>query len=499
MATYKKNPPEANVLMESMRAMGYSFESAIADVLDNSLTAHSRNIQLVFPVDPQDCYVAICDDGKGMTNSELYNAMKYGCNINEGNRSEYDLGRFGLGLKSASLSQCKNLTVASKCNGIISAYVWDIDFVKSQMDWIIQELDEEEISNIREVDRLNELESGTVVLWQKFDVIEKSTGDVFTTLDSYKERTAEYLSLIFHRFINSEKQKRVTIKINNFIIVGLDPFLEKHKKTNPRKEIGIPIEDSNGIERYIIVSPYVLPFQKDMDKDDYKKIGGVQNYRTKQGYYIYRNERLIVWGTWFGLPKNELTKNARIKVDIPNTLDDIWGIDIKKQKATIPKIIRAQLKRAVDEAMDIAINSQVYRGRIQNVNEDLDYVWDRIKVRNEKYICKINRTSRIFDFLKDADINDDILNRFEMILEELENTLPYQQIYIDMSGNKIADETETDRLSDVCDKARFLIKMSFKMGNLDLNNIIDKIFISEPFCKYSQLKEKLQGEYKSGN
>ena len=499
MATYKRNPPEANVLMESMRSMGYSFESAIADVLDNSLTAHSKNIQLVFPFEPQDCYIAICDDGQGMSNSELYNAMKYGCNVNEGNRNGNDLGRFGLGLKSASLSQCKNLTVASKCNGIISAYVWDIDFVNYKMDWIIKELDSEEIHNIREINRLDELKSGTVVLWQNFDVIEKSTGDVFTTLDSYKKCTAEYLSLIFHRFLNSAKEKQVTIKVNNFTIEGLDPFLEKHKKTNHRKEIQIPIEDSNGIERYIIVSPYVLPFQKDMTKDDFKRIGGVDNYRTKQGYYIYRNERLIIWGTWFGLPKNELTKNARIKVDIPNNLDDIWGIDIKKQNAVIPKRIRVQLKRAVDEAMDIAVKSQVYRGRIHNINEHLDYVWDREEGRNGKYTCKINRTSRIFDFLKNIDIGDDVLSRFEMILEELENTLPYQQIYIDMSGNKVDDEIGTDRLKDVCDKAQFLIEMNVKMGNMDFNNIIEKIFISEPFCKYPQLKEKLQEEYKNGN
>ena len=188
MATYKKNPPEASILMESMRAMGYTFEAAIADVLDNSLSAQSRNIQLVFPTEPQDCYIAICDDGQGMSNSQLYDAMKYGCNVNEGNRTEYDLGRFGLGLKAASLSQCKNLTVASKCKGSLSAYVWDIDFVKLKKDWIIKELNSEEIRNIREINRLDELESGTVVLWQNFDVIEKSTGNVFTTLDRYKDR-----------------------------------------------------------------------------------------------------------------------------------------------------------------------------------------------------------------------------------------------------------------------------------------------------------------------
>lgn len=121
----------------------------------------------------------------------------------------------------------------------------------------------------------------------------------------------------------------MSIMVNNYKLTGLDPFLENHRKTNVRRKIEIPIKDSDGKEQIVSVQPFVLPFQKDLSAEDKRLSGGIENYRAKQGFYIYRNKRLIIWGTWFGRHRDELTKYARIKVDIPNSLDDIWGIDIK--------------------------------------------------------------------------------------------------------------------------------------------------------------------------
>lgn len=104
MENLRENRPTADILMTSMRAMGYSFESAISDIVDNSVSASARNIWLRFPVDPSDCYIAICDDGYGMNKEELFDAMKYGSEQKRGHRAADDLGRFGLGLKAASLS-----------------------------------------------------------------------------------------------------------------------------------------------------------------------------------------------------------------------------------------------------------------------------------------------------------------------------------------------------------------------------------------------------------
>ena len=132
MAIQKINEPVANVLMNSMRSMGYTFEAAIADIVDNSISAKAERIDIKFPVDPGHIYVAICDDGSGMDSDELFDAMKYGSEKKKNGRSTDDLGRYGLGLKSASLSQCRKLTVISKKDGRYSAYSWDLDVIEKE-------------------------------------------------------------------------------------------------------------------------------------------------------------------------------------------------------------------------------------------------------------------------------------------------------------------------------------------------------------------------------
>ena len=211
--------------------------------------------------------------------------MRYGSSNSVNERAENDLGRFGLGLKAASFSQCRKLTVISKKDNSISAFSWDLDYIESNRDagWAVAEYSGDEISKLRHLSWLENVNHGTVVIWENFDFIEKSTGNVFQELSRYSEITCNYISLIFHRFLN-RVENRISIRVNNFEVLGLDPFLTEHKKTNPRRRMKIPVTDTNGNERYVTVQPYVLPFQKDMTKEDIKKIGGIENYRTSQGF-----------------------------------------------------------------------------------------------------------------------------------------------------------------------------------------------------------------------
>lgn len=495
MAEFKRNEPTAEVLMTSMRAMGYTFEAAIADIIDNSISAGSSEIHIEFPIDPQDCFVAICDNGIGMDNNELFDAMKYGSQYKKHKRDSNDLGRFGLGLKAASLSQCRKLTVISKKNGKMSSFCWDLDNIEDKCGWSIIEYNSEEIEKLKFVDQLKERVSGTVVIWEEFDFLKKSTCGVYSELSKYKDTVTNYLELIFHRYLNKPQPDNITITLNNYKLEGLDPFLEKHKKTNRRREINIAIKDTEGNDQKIIVQPYILPFQKDLSLKDKKMSGGIEEYRTKQGFYIYRNERLIIWGTWFGKKRGELTKHARIRVDIPNTLDDIWGIDIKKQSATIPSIIKHQLTKAVDEAMNIAIKIQTHRGRIENVDDNIDYIWDRIKTPHEdQFFYQINRKSNIFNLIKN-NVDDATWNIFEMVLEEIENSVPYQQIYIDKSQNKVYDTIDEDRIAVIEDKARMLVKISMNCSEFSFEEAINRLFNSEPFVKYPEIRERLLEDY----
>lgn len=203
MAQYAENKPTADVLMSSMRSMGYTFEAAIADIVDNSISADAKYVQIYFPVDPTDLFVAICDNGYGMNRNELFDAMKYGSSLKRGKRQENDLGRFGLGLKSASLSQCRKLTVVSKKDNDVSAFTWDLDTVEEKRDWIMLERTTDEIQSLRFIDFLNERETGTIVIWEDFDIIRESSGNEYAELMEHQSEVSNYLSLIFHRYLKT--------------------------------------------------------------------------------------------------------------------------------------------------------------------------------------------------------------------------------------------------------------------------------------------------------
>lgn len=250
--------------------------------------------------------------------------------------------------------------------------------------------------------------------------------------------------------------------------------------------------DSSGIERQIWVQPFVLPFQKDLSESDIEKLGGIDDLRTKQGYYVYRNNRLIIYGTWFGLPRNELTKNARIRVDIPNTLDDIWKLDVKKQSAVIPKAIQNQLNRKVREAMDISVRQQTHRGRKNNIDDKIDYLWNRIEGRDSHFFYEINRESKLFKFVEEQ-IPEEAKSYVDMLLEELERNVPIQQMYIDQANNSIIPKEAEDRENDILQEA--IMMVNFAKVFKEPREIIDTLMTSEPFCNFEGLRDKLYKHY----
>lgn len=495
---YEKNIPAADTLMKSMRSMGYSFESAIADIIDNSISAKAQNIHILFPIDPlKDIALGIWDDGSGMDANELFEAMRYGSSSAEAERESSDLGRFGLGLKSASLSQCRILTVVSKKNDLISAYSWDFNYIMASREWYVRKLSQSEIKDLPYSHSLREMEHGTLVLWQDFDVISKSCdGQIFDSLMQLKNSVDEYIGLIFHRYISSSNLKeKITIYINNHKVRALDPFLESHPKITTKKERTIAVTDSTGIERLIKVKLYVLPFISDLTEKDKKLIGGVENLKTKQGFYIYRNKRLIIWGTWFNMkPKGELTKNARVRVDIPNTLDDIWSIDIKKQTATIPKRIQNQLKNIVIQALDISVTKQTHRGRKESVDDSRDYIWDRMKTRGDNFYYVINRDNKLFQFVRNRMSEEDFIY-LDILINEIEQNLPTHQLYIDKANDCVVIEEPDHRADSLFQIGVTMIDAKRALGSMPIEEIISHLMTSEPFCNYSELKERFINNY----
>ena len=497
MAKDKQNIPQADTLMGSMRSMGYSFEAAVADVIDNSISANCSIVKVFFPIDTtSELAVGILDDGEGMTSEELFEAMRYGSTDSELERGANDLGRFGLGMKAASLSQCRVLTVVSKQGENICAYCWDFNYIQIKKQWVVKELNNAEISKLPYINELQEFINGTLVIWQDFDVLSKSSGGlVYDALNDLKVSVSNNLALIFHNFLNAPAKEKIKMYVNKSKLKPLDPFLESHKKTTMKKERTIAIKDSKGIERLIKVRPYILPFATDLNDEHKRLIGGIESLRAKQGFYVYRNNRLIIWGTWFGMKaRAELTKNARVRVDIPNSLDDIWSIDIKKQQASIPKQILHRLKKAVEEALEFSVRQQTYRGRTEKVNENLDYIWDRKRGRNNTFFYQINRESKLYQFVRDK-MSDEDYGYMEMLLNEIENNLPIQQLYIDKSNESISAPEETnERLDDVYQMAVTLASTMMNIRTDGWEAIVNDLMNSEPWCKYPAIKEKLLKE-----
>ena len=147
MSEYLDLSPSPSALMESLRDIGYSMETAIADIIDNSITAKAKSINIRFSYNSGKHWLAIIDNGRGMSQSELYNAMRFGSSHPHAPRSADDLGRFGLGLKTATLSQCRILTVLCKQKGEINCCEWDMNRILSSENpgWTIRILDKNDL------------------------------------------------------------------------------------------------------------------------------------------------------------------------------------------------------------------------------------------------------------------------------------------------------------------------------------------------------------------
>ena len=483
----RSNIPNAATLINSMRSIGYDFESAVADIIDNSISANANNVFMFYSVDnTKNAVLQFFDDGRGMSCEELIEAMRFG-SMKDGERDKNDLGRFGLGLKTASISQCKKLTVVSKRDGEINGFCWDLDSLTTTSSWDMIELSS---SDIDEIDRIHDFlvkETFTMVMWENFDSIEKNTtfqnsySDVFLSMI---QQTNSHLSLVFHRYIESG----VKIFSNGKELKAIDPFLSKHAKTTIRDVQTINEKTSNNKNTKIQIKTFILPYHKDLSAEDIRTIGG-ESRLDEQGFYIYRNKRLMIHGTWFRLrPKSEMYRNARITVDIPNTLDDLWDIDIKKQKAVIPAKLIAQLKGEVNDATENSKKIHVYKGKKQITG---DTIWNRIiDERNGTTKYLVNRDSRTIKVLLD-DLSDCDAKTIEKLLTFVELSLPYVAIANSVSERKdinIIDETGSDMILDM---ALVLYKHHRNTTTKSAKEIVDSICSIEPF-QSANIKSKME-------
>lgn len=385
--------PNPKSTINSYRSFGYNLSTAIADIVDNSISANANIISIDYNWDGQNSFISISDNGSGMNKEELVLAMTPGSKDPEDARHEKDLGRFGMGLKTASFSQCKSLTCITKRAGFATIKrCWDIDFINETREWHLLDY----ISNTSFVDRVDKQESGTLVLWEKLDRIvgkadasNESVKSVF-----YREMIAvrEHLGLVFHKFIES---KRIIIRFQGDEIEPFNPFL---LNLSPKPEMGSP-ETFGNVE----ITYFILPHMSEIGKDDYERSGGPLGWFQQQGFYIYRGDRLLVAGDWLGLEKKrDYSKLARIAVNFSNESDFNWHLDIKKSTAMPPIEIRKELSRIAKIA--IMKSARIYNWRGQKTFEGagsvtLETLWKDEVTREGIKKYKINRKHPIISSL----------------------------------------------------------------------------------------------------
>ena len=376
--------PNISNFIISIRDVGYSLEIAIADIIDNSISAKAKKVEINFLINPT-LKIEILDNGCGMDEKELIEAMRLGSKNPLEKRTKNDLGRFGLGLKTASFSQCKKLTVFSKKNNILINRQWDLDYLEKTNEWYLLKLNEEEIkyAKYEYLDKLKEVKNGTLVIWENIDRFSKE--EVPNLINNLRN----HLSLTFHKFI---EKKDIFIKLNENFIKAFNPFNGNHIATQQLKEEIITMNNGEKIK----ILPYVLPHHSKVSQSEYEQYGTEEGYLKSQGFYLYRADRLLIHGTWFGLHKiSEVHKLVRIQVDIPNTNDPDWGIDIKKSIAKPTNNIREQLRRIIKEIT--LVGSRVYTGRGKKIEDkSVEKFWNLYPEENGKISFRLNLQNQLY-------------------------------------------------------------------------------------------------------
>lgn len=420
--------PEACSMIETFRAIGYSIETAIADIVDNSISAGAKNIWIDYFWKGPDTIIGIMDDGWGMDNEELIQAMRPGTISPLAERDQNDLGRFGMGLKTASFSQCRKFCVVSKKNDSKNYWTWDLDYVNEVKSWKLIKYRPEGFDFL---ERLDELSTGTVVLWWNIDRLtkdsqedkESSKAAFFTVMEKIKK----HLSMVFHQYI----EEGVNIWLKDRKIEYWDPFMIGFEGLQAR-----PATFLEGGK--IRIKGFVMPHRSKLSAEGYDYGRGPKDsWTAHQGFYIYRNRRLLVAGDWLGLFKREVHYDlCRIRIDLPNNMDDEWQIDIKKSIARPPAKIRDHLIAIAKDVRTQAVEVYRYKGKIVRrkfAKDEFFPFWEE-KTRHGKRFYKINREHPMLkELFKDGygSVKD-----FEQILQFIEETVPVPLITLQENENE---------------------------------------------------------------
>ena len=493
MAGYRIVPPRATSMLESLRGLGYSTGAALADIVDNSISAGASSIHIEFSWEGDHSRISLLDNGRGMSDAQLEEAMRLGNRSPLDFRDPEDLGRFGMGLKTASLSQCRRLTVASVGKeGSTSCLRWDLDEMSEDPNaaWVLFEGPSKGSEIFLEP--LSASHSGTMVLWERLDRV---VSDGYTADDFLKliDKVEQHLGMIFHRMLNGPHE-RLRIFLNGRKVRPWDPFMTGH----PAKSWQSPVDKRNSGTARVEVQCHVLPHRDRLTREEFDLAGGPEGWVAQEGFYVYRNERMLLAGGWLGLGqgrpwiREESYRLARIRLDIPNSADAEWKIDIRKSTARPPLPLRSWLTKMAGDTREKARAVFVHRGTPGNVRgaSEVIQAWrvdrsssgSRYRIDEEHPVVKAA--------IDNAGGNLPLLRAMLKIIEE---TVPIQRIWLDTSENP--DVPEMGFSGETSESVGQILKVIYK-------DMIDRIGIAperakktlmgtEPFQRFPELVNAL--------
>jgi hypothetical protein len=476
--------PDASSMIETFRAIGYNLETAVADIVDNSISAHAKNIFINRIWHGGKSIITIKDDGVGMNSLEIIQAMRPGAQNPLSERDETDLGRFGLGLKTASFSQCRKLSLLSKRKDCAPAFwSWDLDYVALSNKWELIRWIPDEFAH-----ELDDSLSGTLIVWTDLDRVlpldtseadENAKGKFSDSLD----RVKRHVGMTFHRFI---EDRSINIYWCNHKIEAWNPFCIDEPKTQ--------VQPTECIYGGATMKGYVLPHKNNFSSDQaFKKAEGIKGYPAQQGFYVYRGNRLLLAGDWLGLfRKEEHYKLVRIQIDLPNTLDSDWQIDIKKSKANPPAVCCEQLKAYANSVRNIGMEVYRHRGKVlkQRAGQTFQPLWQE-KKKDNKWSFVINRDHQMVKDLKEMARNKPE-QAIETLLKFVEETIPTKPIYINESQNEDSEKMPFSDF-DISFIQQILQQMYDKQISEGKNSDQAKAFLKtiEPFNNFEDIIDEL--------
>jgi hypothetical protein len=486
--------PDPAGTIQSLSSLGYTPEAAVADLVDNSVAAGAGTVHIdTVWRGGGAAWVTLRDDGGGMDLPTLLRGLTVGGRGHD-QRAATDLGRFGMGLKTASFSQARQLVVASRPDrGAWNVRTWDIDHVLEVGDWELLHGCPPDARDILASSTAAVQGAGTVVLWRRLTRLaaaEAQARDEWAMQEFYRNvnQIERHLGMVFHRYLGGRKPK-LRIVLNGQPVPGWDPFLTGHRFVEPlAAETPLP-----GVQ----VQGFVLPHRSRLTEQEYLAGAGPRGWIEQQGFYVYRRDRLIVAGDWLhsgDFRKDERHTLARVAVELPPDQDLVWSLDVKKSTAMPPAALAKHLRRVAKATRDRAAAVTNHRGKIlrDRRTDSIDFTWQAVTRFGRRRFVVNREHALIRDLVERApEHRRDILD----VLTMVENALPLGAI---QATSDVADLAKADIDGDVPDEmldlARHMLEVLLNRGER-ADAAFTRVVRMPPFSDYGGLADRLSGDH----